>query len=104
MEVKKRGDKKVIKGEELGDDDFVPEIIQKGVDIKIGLDIAWISLEKIAQRIVLITGDSDFVPAMKFARRNGIQVMLATLGHGVKEELKNNADFLVEVGLKEIMK
>ena len=40
---------------------------------------------------------------MKFARRNGIQVMLVTLGHGVKDELKDNADFLVEAELKEII-
>jgi len=41
---------------------------------------------------------------MKFARRNGIQVMLSTLGHGVKDELKDHSDFLIEKGLKEIMK
>jgi len=61
-------------------------------------------LERIAERIILVTGDSDFIPAMKFARRNGIQVMLSTLGHGVKDELKDHSDFLIEEGLKEIMK
>ncbi len=40
---------------------------------------------------------------MKFARRNGIQVTLLTLGHGVKDELKNHADFLVEQKLEDIL-
>lgn len=76
------------------DSDFKPNISQKGVDMKIGLDIAWISLEKIAQRIILVTGDSDFIPAIKFARRSGIQVFLATLHHGVVPSLLDHADCL----------
>jgi uncharacterized LabA/DUF88 family protein len=80
----------------LTDADYLPDFEQKGVDIKIGLDIAWISLEKIAQRIYLVTGDSDFIPAMKFARRSGVQVFFLTLGHGVTDELKDHADVLIE--------
>jgi len=57
--------------------DFVPDMGQKGVDMRIGLDIAWLSLKKIVDSVVLVTGDSDFVPAMKFARREGIRVYLA---------------------------
>jgi uncharacterized LabA/DUF88 family protein len=49
--------------------DLVPDLRQKGVDMRIGLDIAFISLRKVADVLVLITGDSDFVPAMKVARR-----------------------------------
>jgi uncharacterized LabA/DUF88 family protein len=80
----------------LTDDDYKPDFEQKGVDIKIGLDIAWISLGHIAQRIYLVTGDSDFIPAMKFARRSGVQLFLLTLAHGVFDELKNHADVLGE--------
>ena len=102
--LKKSSIKKIRNQNSLEDDDFSIDFSQKGVDIKIGLDIAWISLERIAERIILVTGDSDFIPAMKFARRNGIQVMLSTLAHGVKDELKDHSDFLIEEGLKEIMK
>jgi len=77
-------------------------VSQKGVDIKIGLDIAWISLSGKADRLVLITGDSDFIPAMKFARRNAVQVVLATLDHGVKEALKDHADILLTASLESI--
>ena len=62
--------------------------------MKIGLDIAWISFNKIAERILVITGDSDFIPAIKLARRNGIQVYLFTLAHGVTHELTEHSDRL----------
>jgi uncharacterized LabA/DUF88 family protein len=75
--------------------DLVPDISQKGVDIKIGLDIASIALKRFADVLVLVTGDSDFVPPMKFARNEGIRVYLECLGHPVKRELKAHADFVL---------
>jgi uncharacterized LabA/DUF88 family protein len=75
--------------------DLVPDIGQKGVDMRIGLDIAWISLKRIADVIVLVAGDSDFVPAMKFARREGLRVYLETLGHGVYPEVKAHSDLVL---------
>lgn len=75
--------------------DFVPDMGQKGVDLRIGLDIALISLKRIVDIIVLVTGDSDFVPVMKFARTEGIKVYLEALGHGVRRELKAHADFVL---------
>ena len=48
--------------------DLIPNVHQKGVDMRVGLDIASLTLKKQVEVIVLVTGDSDFVPAMKFAR------------------------------------
>lgn len=84
----------------LTDDDFEPELHQKGVDIKIGLDLAWISYNHIAERVVFVTGDSDFIPAIKTARRNGVFVYLATLNHIVKTELSDNCDVCLKEGIK----
>ncbi len=75
--------------------DFVPDMKQKGVDLRIGLDIAWISLKRLVDAVVLVTGDSDFVPAMKFARKEGLKVYLETLGHPVRRELKAHADLVL---------
>lgn len=72
--------------------DFVPNMQQKGVDMRIGLDIAWIALKRVADILVLVTGDSDFVPVMKFARKEGLRVYLDHLGHPVSRELKAHAD------------
>ena len=75
--------------------DLVPDMQQKGVDIRIGLDIALLSLKRIVDILVLVTGDSDFVPVMKFARQEGLKVYLEALGHPVRRELKAHADFVL---------
>lgn len=79
----------------LNANDLVPDLKQKGVDMRIGLDIAWLSLKKIVAGMVLVTSDSDFIPAMKFARKEGIQVFLETLGHPVFRELKVHSDIVL---------
>lgn len=92
--ISKDATKDILKtGRALIDDDFTPDIKQKGVDMKIGLDVAWLSSKAIVERIILVTADSDFIPAMKFARREGVQVILVTMGHlFVRNELKEHAD------------
>lgn len=85
-------------GRALTDADFAPTLRQKLVDMKIGLDIAWLASKRIVDRIILVTTDSDFIPAMKFARREGVQVVLVTLGHLlIKRELKEHSDELRSV-------
>lgn len=79
----------------LSPDDFVYNINQKGVDMKVGLDIAALASKRIVDILVLVAGDSDFIPAMKFARKEGVQVFLDTLGHGVTPELKVHADVVL---------
>lgn len=67
---------KEISVDELTNEDFVLDIKQKGVDMKIGLDIATLSIKHQIEKIVLITADSDFIPAVKHARKEGIIVQL----------------------------
>ena len=73
--------------DDLTDDDFAPGFQQKAVDMRIGLDIAAITLKKQADTIVLVTGDSDFVPAAKLARREGVRIILDPLWHHVAPDL-----------------
>lgn len=68
--------KKTKSIDELSEEDVVFEIRQKGIDMKIRVDIATIALKNFADKIVLISGDSDFVPAAKLARREGIDFVL----------------------------
>ncbi len=75
--------------------DFVPVLSQKGVDMRIGLDIAWLALKRLVDVLVLVTGDSDFIPAMKLARREGLLVYLETMGHPVIREVKVHADIVL---------
>lgn len=77
--------------------DLRPDIVQKGVDMRIGLDIASLTLKRQVQVIVLVTGDSDFIPAMKFARREGAQLYLVPMGHAIKEPMREHADLVLDV-------
>jgi uncharacterized LabA/DUF88 family protein len=79
------------KSEELTGDDVKPILTQKTIDVKIGLDIAWIASRKIVDKIIIITGDSDFIPAMKFARKEGLHIILCSLAK-VRPEMKEHAD------------
>jgi len=84
---------------EIKADDLRPQISQKGVDMRIGMDIAALTLKRQVQVIVLVTGDSDFVPAMKFARREGAQLYLAPLGQHVKPAMLEHSDLLLDIAV-----
>ncbi len=90
--------KQVISGKldptTLQETDFVYHAKQKGVDMKIGLDIATLTHKKLVDRIVLIAGDSDFVPASKMARREGINFVLDAMNHPIREDLQEHIDWL----------
>ncbi len=73
--------------EQLTEQDFKLSIIQKGVDMRIGIDISSLAFKKQVDRIILISGDSDFVPAAKQARREGIDFILDPMRTRIKEDL-----------------
>lgn len=79
----------------LTDGDFKPQFEQKGVDMRIGLDMAIISGNRSVDRIVLATNDTDCIPAMKHARRSGMQVILIGVpGCNPAPELLSHCDFI----------
>lgn len=80
---------------DLTENDVVYDLMQKMVDIKIGLDIASMSLKKLVDQIILISGDSDFVPAAKLARREGIDFILEPMWNPIKPDLFEHIDGLV---------
>lgn len=63
-----------IAGQTLSDSDFKPTFEQKGVDMRIGLDIASMSNEGKIERILLVSGDTDLIAAAKHARKAGLQI------------------------------
>ena len=78
--------------EELDDDDLRLNIRQKGVDMKLGLDIASLAYGGIVNQIIMIAGDSDFVPAAKMARRQGIDFILDSMWHTITPSLNLHID------------
>ena len=93
--------KDLLKGkitiDQLGEDDVYLEVRQKGIDMKIGVDIASLSLKKFVDVIVLFSGDSDFVPAAKLARREGIDFVLDPMHANVESQLFEHIDGLKSV-------
>lgn len=84
-----------VAGGAMSDDDFQPDFEQKGVDMRIGLDMASLSMGPIVDRIILISNDTDCVPAMKHARKAGVQVVLAKLpGQVAAQELVIHSDIV----------
>ncbi len=78
----------------LTDKDFSPNFEQKGVDMRIGLDVATYSSSRLVGRLILVSGDTDCVPAMKLARINGVQIVLVTFPkRSPSGELMTHADF-----------
>jgi uncharacterized LabA/DUF88 family protein len=80
----------------LTDGDFNMDIGQKGVDIRIGMDMARLALRELVRAVVVVTADSDFIPAFSFVRRERVKVILDTLGHGsARVDLKAHADIVL---------
>ena len=76
----------------LTDEDFEIDTKQKGVDMKLGLDVASMAFKGQVNQIVLVAGDADFVPATKLARREGIDVVLDPMGGTPARDLLQHVD------------
>ena len=75
-------------------DDVALGLRQKGVDMRIAIDIASLTLKQQVNTIVLVAGDSDFVPAAKLARREGMEFILDPLWQNVNDDLFEHIDAL----------
>lgn len=88
--------KKLINGtitvDDLTENDFIINMKQKGVDMRIGVDIASVTFKKQVDRIILISGDSDFVAAAKQARREGVDFILDPMRSAIKDDLFEHID------------
>jgi uncharacterized LabA/DUF88 family protein len=91
-----------IAGAGLTDDDFKPVFEQKGVDMRVGLDIAMFAERRSVERIILVSGDTDMIPAMKHARKAGLEIGLIQLpapARGIHDTLRQHADFVRDTSL-----
>jgi uncharacterized LabA/DUF88 family protein len=86
--------KKKRKWEDLQDHDFIYTAKQTGVDMRIGVDITQLAQKKLVDQIVLVAGDSDFVPAAKLARREGIDFILDPMWNHIHPDLHTHIDGL----------
>lgn len=83
-----------MKLEDIKEEMLVPNVRQKGVDMRIGIDISSLALKKQVDQIVLMAGDADFIPAAKLARREGIDFVLDPMWQPIPEGLIEHIDGL----------
>ena len=81
--------------EPITDSDIRPNFTQKGVDMRIGLDIATLALKRLVSDIVVVTGDLDMVPAFKLARREGLGAYLYMMGCSGRDQLCVHSDRVI---------
>lgn len=93
--LKKDADKKNVT-----DADFTPSFEQKGVDMRIGLDISQYAYERSVEHIILISNDTDCIPAMKCARKHGLKMSLISYNDAtIAPELKEHADVVYKINI-----
>lgn len=84
------------------DEDFEIDTKQKGVDMRLGLDVASLAFKKQVDQIIIVAADADFVPAAKLARREGIDVILDRMGdHRAAADLVEHVDGIRDCYLPE---
>ena len=79
---------------ELTEDDFMLSVEQKGLEMQIAIDIASLAYKKEVNRIVFISGDKDFLPAAKLARREGLDFILDPLFNHISSDIIEHIDGL----------
>lgn len=78
---------------QLGENDFVlVGLKQTGVDMRIGLDVSALGHSHNVDQIILIAGDSDFIPVVKAARRMGVDFIIDPMGHNISADLRLQTD------------
>lgn len=68
------------------------ELTQKQVDVFIVMDMIQLSLKGKVQHIILISNDTDFIPAVKFVKEEGVKVHIRTAEKHYKLELAKSCD------------
>lgn len=78
-----------------------PIFVQKAVDVMLAVDMIQLSATRQISHAILVSGDSDFVPAVEATKQNGVIVTLwhgpATHGSGVHQRLMDICDERFEI-------
>lgn len=81
---------------------------QKGVDLRIGLDMVAHARNSAVETIVLVSGDDDLTEAVEEAQVHGVEVILLAVPnrggqpHGVSRHLQRAADGLETLGTTDV--
>ncbi|MEM3485914.1 MAG: NYN domain-containing protein [Candidatus Methanomethylicaceae archaeon] len=73
------------------------EFVQKGVDVLLSIDLTQVSASRVINRAILVSADSDFVPAVQRAKENLVLVTLAYFPPPTSQELYRVCDERFEI-------
>ncbi len=65
---------------------------EKGIDVQIAVDMIRLGLLKSCEGVVLVSGDSDYIYAVRFAKDLGCNIYVASFPLGGSTELRNEGD------------
>ena len=68
------------------------ELTLKQVDVLIVMDLVQLALKGRVQHIILVSADSDFIPAVKFVKEESVKVHSRTAAKDIKLELAASCD------------
>ena len=74
------------------------EFIQKRVDIALAVDLVRLSCGRMIRKAVIVTGDSDFLPAIEAAKEAGVLVTLYYSQSSIHDELLSAVDESAVIG------
>ena len=65
---------------------------EKGIDVQIAVDMIRLGLLKSCEGIILVSGDSDYIYAVRFAKDLGSNLYIASFPQGGSGELRSEGD------------
>ena len=65
---------------------------EKGIDVQIAVDMIRLAMLKACEEIILVSGDSDYIYAVRFVKDLGCNVFVASFPQGGSAELRNEGD------------
>ena len=68
---------------------------EKGVDVLLAVDLVDSAIKKRADYLILLSGDSDFIPALELAKENNGEILSVSLAKGYSRELREKFRFFV---------
>ncbi len=77
---------------------------EKGVDVKIGVDMVSFSCDKLFEQIILGSSDSDLQPAIDESKKRGTQIVYLGFENGPNKGISYNSHKTILVRNSEVMK
>ena len=79
-----------IKADHSASSQYFPT--EKGIDVQIAVDMIRLAMLKACEEIILVSGDSDYIYAVRFVKDLGCNVFVASFPQGGSAELRNEGD------------